>query len=684
MIGIGIRKMMVGVLAFALAFVPMVVPPAFAGHLTGTPATYTLNADFDEGTLVNVNHIVADQLQLNSVATPFAFIWVAVSTKGTVVKIDVNTGMVLGEYRTAPNGQGLDPSRTTVDSNGSVWATNRAESGFVATNAIAAGLPPAGGPMGSVVHIGLEENGQCVDRNGNGMIDTSTGLGDIRPWLNGGGINSLGGVSTAEDECIIHYTRVNAYGARHVSVDASNDVWVSGIGDQTFDLIDGVTGMIVRQEPSVGFGGYGGLIDGNGVIWSARPLLRWDTANPLTGANGDPAGFSIGPPLAGTNWSGQGSPDSYGLCINPVNGEVWNTQLFGNLIRRYAPDGTHLGAFAHGYDTAQGCVVDSSGHVWIAHSILSGGSTVGHLNAAGVFLGNVPVGVGVSGPTGVAVDANGKVWATNYFTRTVSRIDPALAGGVGAVDLSTVDLGGNLYNYSDMTGSTLIAPPNNGTWTIVHDSGVIGQEWGKVSWNGSTLSNSSLVVTAASSADGFTFGPAETATNGGDLSVADGKYLKVVVSFTRATTGQTPVLYDLTLSTNEAPYCSLAMPSMAELWPPNHKMVNVSVLGVTDPDGDVVTITVTGVHQDEPVNGLGDGDTSPDAIIYNNGTVDLRAERAGTPKVPGDGRVYHVAFMADDGNGGTCTGSVMVCVPHDQRPGHVCVNGGPLYDSTLP
>lgn len=132
---------------------------------------------------------------------------------------------------------------------------------------------------------------------------------------------------------------------------------------------------------------------------------------------------------------------------------------------------------------------------------------------------------------------------------------------------------------------------------------------------------------------------------------------------------------------NRPPDCSAAVASPAELWPPNHKFVNVTVTGVTDPDGDAVAITVTSVRQDEPLNGLGDGDTCPDAVI-GAGSVGLRAERSGTPRVPGDGRVYRVKFIADDGKGGRCAGAVRVCVPHDQRPGHVCVDQGPLYDST--
>ena len=62
------------------------------------------------------------------------------------------------------------------------------------------------------------------------------------------------------------------------------------------------------------------------------------------------------------------------------------------------------------------------------------------------------------------------------------------------------------------------------------------------------------------------------------------------------------------------------------------------VSGATDPDGDPVTHTITGVTQDEPLNGQGDGDTSPDArdVPGHADQVNLRAERSGN----GDGRVY--------------------------------------------
>jgi hypothetical protein len=127
---------------------------------------------------------------------------------------------------------------------------------------------------------------------------------------------------------------------------------------------------------------------------------------------------------------------------------------------------------------------------------------------------------------------------------------------------------------------------------------------------------------------------------------------------------------------NTPPACELARASLPQLWPPNHKMVPVTILGVTDPDNDQVAITIVGVTQDEPINGLGDGDTGPDAVIQGN-TVLLRAERAGTR----NGRVYRVTFVAEDGFGGTCFGTVSVCVPHNVGRNYTCVEDPEVYDS---
>ena len=79
----------------------------------------------------------------------------------------------MGRYRTCPPGVNGQPSRTTIDQYGNCWVANR--------------------QSGTVVKIGLLENGQYLDRNTNGVPDTSydaNGDGDISsnemlPWGQG-------------------------------------------------------------------------------------------------------------------------------------------------------------------------------------------------------------------------------------------------------------------------------------------------------------------------------------------------------------------------------------------------------------------------------------------------------------------------------------------------------------------
>lgn len=130
---------------------------------------------------------------------------------------------------------------------------------------------------------------------------------------------------------------------------------------------------------------------------------------------------------------------------------------------------------------------------------------------------------------------------------------------------------------------------------------------------------------------------------------------------------------------NQPPVCSAAAASPGQLWPPNHDFVAIALQGITDPDGDPVAVTVTGVVQDEPVNTDGDGNTCPDALGVGSAVASVRSERQGS----GDGRVYHLSFAASDGRGGTCTGEVVVCVPKSQGGKNAtCVDQGALYDST--
>lgn len=102
----------------------------------------------------------------------------------------------------------------------------------------------------------------------------------------------------------------------------------------------------------------------------------------------------------------------------------------------------------------------------------------------------------------------------------------------------------------------------------------------------------------------------------------------------------------------------------AQLWPPNHKMVDVTInydviynCG-SSPGGCVLTVT-----SNEPVDGIGDADTAPDWQIVDDHHLRLRAERAGNS----DGRTYTITITCTDTNGNSSAKSVIVTAPKSQR-----------------
>jgi hypothetical protein len=207
----------------------------------------------------------------------------------------------------------------------------------------------------------------------------------------------------------------------------------------------------------------------------------------------------------------------------------------------------------------------------------------------------------------------------------------------------------------------------DGTASTDPDGDVIGYAWSQISGPSVTLSDPN------SSTPSFT---APSVNAGGTtltfkLSVSDGL-------LTSSSKEDDDVNIRI-VNVNDPPVCSLAQPTLATLWPPNHKLVSAAILNVGDPNNADVSIKITGVTQDEPVNGLGDGDTSPDAVLQADKVL-LRVERDGN----GNGRVYRVSFTASDSQGGACSGFVTVGVPKSMQLGNVPVNSGQLYDSTLP
>lgn len=97
-------------------------------------------------------------------------------------------------------------------------------------------------------------------------------------------------------------------------------------------------------------------------------------------------------------------------------------------------------------------------------------------------------------------------------------------------------------------------------------------------------------------------------------------------------------------------------------WPPNHKMMPVQISAVVTDACTTATWEVVSITCNQPVNGLGDGNTSPDWQITGDHAVSLRSERSGKF---GD-RIYTITIRATDLAGNRSTATTRVTVPKSQ------------------
>ena len=104
-------------------------------------------------------------------------------------------------------------------------------------------------------------------------------------------------------------------------------------------------------------------------------------------------------------------------------------------------------------------------------------------------------------------------------------------------------------------------------------------------------------------------------------------------------------------------FAAAAMPD--ELWPPNHKLRDVTITAA-DGSGAPVAVEILGVTSSEADCCNSSGDKPNDVNIVDSDTVQLRAERYSRM-----GRTYTISVRLNDGNQSAVT-DVTVTVPHDQ------------------
>ena len=109
------------------------------------------------------------------------------------------------------------------------------------------------------------------------------------------------------------------------------------------------------------------------------------------------------------------------------------------------------------------------------------------------------------------------------------------------------------------------------------------------------------------------------------------------------------------------PIITAASVEPSRLWPPNHKMVPITVRAEATDTCGTATWRIIGVQSNESPDAHGDGHTSPDWQVTSDHGVMLRAERPGQ----GRDRVYSIRIQATDAAGNVSSPVILtVTVPH--------------------
>lgn len=112
----------------------------------------------------------------------------------------------------------------------------------------------------------------------------------------------------------------------------------------------------------------------------------------------------------------------------------------------------------------------------------------------------------------------------------------------------------------------------------------------------------------------------------------------------------------VTVLDNTPPQINSISASPSILWPPNHKLVPISLAVSASDNCSAASCKVVSVSSNEPVS------TGNDWTITSDSTVMLRAERLGG----GSGRVYTIIVQCKDASQNVSMSNVLVTVPHDQ------------------
>ncbi|MCC6532016.1 MAG: hypothetical protein IT531_05665 [Burkholderiales bacterium] len=543
------RSTSVSVLAAALALASAPAIPA--------SQTYTVDADFDLGTMLGVNHAAPNnhQLQLNITGSSFPVLWIANAGEDTLSKIDStqiggSPGREIARYRTWFNSgththdawNGPAPSRSAVDKDGNAYVLDRWFGGHPTVFKIL--------------------NNGFIDRNGNGVMDTSVDtnndgfiqLSEMKPLVDTNG-NGVVDPSEIQDERIAWVRRVpdGAYGGgmtryngigRALCIGTDGHLWVGLYNNAEYYKISSVDGSTLAGPVSTGGQpNYGCLIDHNGTLWGANWNRAVLTRIANTANNAGPHTLrSIPMPSA-----------VYGIALRRGADNVTRV-IMGGSCRSYVQhvdDGTNNSSMPATVNYCTYAVgTDNNGNILVSKQ--TGG--VAMFAPDGTVIWDKPSQVGGQDSRGVIADSNNDIWQVHRASHNMAKYR-----GSNGDALGVIPVGFEPYTYSDASGTAALSiTTKTGSWSVVKDGGATGTKWGKASWTANVPTGASLKTEVRSADSPLALGGQLFSEVFNNVPFTQtGRYAEVRVTFNASTGNQSPVLYDLTLASAALGICDI-------------------------------------------------------------------------------------------------------------------------------
>ena len=357
----------------------------------------------------------------SEIKTPYVWIPVTHKSDGTpnnkIKQIDANDCSVIESYDVIS-----EPSRTYVIPGGDTWVASRTGKNVSKLSPLH-GNTFAGGSCGDD-DCGTDENLYFCPEDCYGNVCGSAGNEDCRKY------EVMGSFDSAEI----------AGGVKGVTGDIEGNIWVGNYSDGTISKLDGQnwpTSKLIA-DIAVGVGPYGMIGDPFGHIWISNRgngyLQCVDTSS-------------------GTVKNVYSITLPYGISMDE-GGNIYiacyecGTVLRFDAIEGNCPDSLTPSAV---YDTqvktgTRGVGIDQRGFVWTANSF---DNELYVFTSPDDWFNVFPGGAGL---VGVAIDFDGYGWVVSYSAEVAYKY--SFSDTTYSFDLmcTTPNLGGKLYNYSDMTG----------------------------------------------------------------------------------------------------------------------------------------------------------------------------------------------------------------------------------------